>query len=121
MWLCDYINDLGYEFRRMKPYIIGRNMRENQFLTATECLSVISNWISVDDYYEVGDKEAVCPHYGRLRKVVYQDSTYLIEMEYPRPPNVDFSAMANEPVKLLTVPEFLNGGTAIMLLRLNVF
>ena len=119
MIVCDYTNDIGYVFRRVRPVISGRNLSENQLLSPAECLTVISNWVDVDDYYEVGDKEAGCPSYGRFRKIIYQDKSHLIEVEYPKPLDIDWTALESEPVKIRTVPEFINHPTATMLLKLK--
>lgn len=118
MILCNYLNDFGHNFRAIRPTIVGKNLLDNQFIPPNECVSIISNYVSTDRYYEVSNKAGYCQLTGRARKLIYQNSEYLIEAEYPEPPDIDWTIINQENIKIEIIPEFINHSNAKLILKL---
>ena len=110
MFLCDYRSDFGVIQNRYKPLIKGFNKPENKDISAQQILLIISDFISTDNYYEVGDKQKYCPltFVTKARKLIYENSQYLIELEYPIPfTDIDWSIF-NLQNRFETIGEFIN-------------
>lgn len=120
MWLCDYTNDLGLTFKRVKPYIIGYNRLTNKVLPTSQTLLEVSNWVDIDGYYEVLPKSAVCTMMGRKRRLVLEKGTVVYEVDYYKPfLDLDWELFQQEGIAVETRPEFINDGDlSIMFLKL---
>lgn len=111
MIICDYTNDLGVVYQRVKPFIRGLNIVTNQLIPYNEVLLNVSNYIPIDGYTEVGDKEAVCPMRGRMRRIIMRFSQAIYELDYYEPFfNLDWLVFDTEEVRVETIPEFINHG-----------
>lgn len=109
MYVFDYVSDIGREFKRIKPKIDGRNLVENLILSSEDCLLILSNWIDTADFNQTPKESAVCPISLRMRKLLYQDNQYLIQVDYPLPfLNLDFQLFNNNQIKIKTIPEFIS-------------
>lgn len=109
MWLCDYINDLGITYRRIKPTIIGVNKSTGDAIPTADVLLEVSNYIAIDGYYEVGNREAVCSLVGRKRKIRLEIGSRYYELDYYRPfTDIDWQLLEEEKVACETIPEFIN-------------
>lgn len=111
MWLCDYTNDLGFYYKRYKPYIAGIDTRNNRTIPIHDVLLQLSNYVDTGGYYEVGDKEGICTIRGRKRRLVMQERNRIYELEYYLPfTSLDWSVFTDEDLAVETVPEFINDG-----------
>lgn len=111
MWLCDYINDLGIKYKRIKPFITGINRITGEAIPTAEVLLTVSRYLDIDGYYEVGNREAVCTMLGRRRRIrlEFKNSTY--ELDYYKPfTDIDWQLLEEEKVACETIPEFINDG-----------
>lgn len=118
MFICDYINDLGYEFKRYKPYIIGIDTLTNRTIPMNDVILQISQYIDMEGYFEVDNKEAICSSRGRKRKLILQKANKIYEFEYYQPFNMlDWSVFTDENIAVETIPEFINDGDLYVILK----
>lgn len=118
MFLCDYTNDLGYQFKRYKPYIIGIDTLNNRTIPIVDVLLQVSNYLDTGGYYEVNNKDATCSSIGRKRRLVLQKANIIYELEYYQPfTMLDWSVFADEDLAVETIPEFINDGDLRVMLK----
>ena len=111
MILCNYRSDFGVIQNRYKPLIKGFDKSGNKDISAQETLLIISNFISIDNYYEVGNKERYCPlnFVTKARRLTYGSLNYSIELEYPIPfTDLDWTIIKTEQLSIKTIGEFIN-------------
>ena len=111
MFLCDYRSDFGVIQDRIKPLIKGFDKSGNKDISVQETLLIISNFISIDNYYEVGNKERYCPltFVTKARRLTYESLNYSIELEYPEPfTDLDWTIIKTEQLSIKTIGEFIN-------------
>lgn len=121
MIICDYTNDIGIKYRRVKPFIRGLDIVTNQLMTPQNVLLNVSNYIPIDGYYEVGNREALCQMDGRLRRIIMRFNAVIYELDYYEPfVNLDWSVFDSEEVRVEVLPEFINHGNInTMMLQLG--
>ena len=108
MWLCDYTNDLGIKYRRIKPTIIGVNKNTGEGIAVGEVLLIVSNYIAIDGYYEVGNREAVCSLIGRKRRLKLEIGGRYYELDYYKPfTEIDWQLLEGEGIACETLPEYI--------------
>jgi hypothetical protein len=118
MWLCDYTNDLGFYYKRYKPYIAGIDTFNNRSIPTHDVLLQLSNYVDTGGYYEVGDREGTCSTRGRKRRLILQKRNIIYELEYYLPfRDLDWSVFTDETLAVETIPEFINDGDLQIMLR----
>lgn len=120
MFVFDYKTDFDSVFDFIKPKITIRNLSNlSANLSTSEALLLISNWVSIDNFYEVAKTSNTCKYRGTLRKLIYQDINYLIQLQYPEPfTSIDWKALLYQPeIKLMATPEFFTHGDLRVILN----
>lgn len=118
MIICNYTTDLGAVFNRYRPRINGLDLTNNRLIPVDEVLLIASNYVPIDGYETVGDKEGVCNKVGKSRVLVMQFDSKLLELEYYEPfTQLDWSVFNTEEVRVETIPEFIHHGDLDIALR----
>ena len=118
MYLCDYINDLGIRYRRIKPNIMGINRLTNIVIPTIDVIVQLSNYVDTGGYYLVGNKEAVCTMRGKRRRLVLQKGNLYYELDYWQPfTELDWSVFADEDVAVEVTGEFIGSTDLDIILR----
>lgn len=110
-YAIDYLSDIGSEFKYVKPLIVGINRNNNQFLTAEQCLNIVSQITSITPYKEIVGKPIWCslPRAVRKRRLVIETATAIVEAEYPLPfKDIRFTYSSQGDTKVQTIGERLN-------------
>ena len=118
-YFCDYQSDIGHISRLYRPNLSGINKNNNKFIVTADILSIISNWLSIDDYYFLKHKNSCSLSIvSRPRKVIYEDEKNLIQLDYPRPfSNIDWTSLNNSDIKLKVIGEKINDSTMKLRIR----
>lgn len=118
MYLCDYTNDIGVTYRRVKPYIAGIDRRTNRYIPTVDVLLQVSNYIDTGGYYLANRREAVCSMRGKRRRLVVQIGNIAYELDYWKPfTELDWSVFADEDVAVETIGEFIGNDDLSIMLR----
>lgn len=112
-YFCDYQSDLGRSSKLYKPNLKGINRNNNKSIATADILSIISNWLSIEDYYFLEQNNSCSLSIvSRPRKVIYENEENLIELDYPRPfYTVDWTSLNNSDIKLKVIGEKINDST----------
>lgn len=106
VYLCNYRSDLGLVRKRIKPFIQGFSKGDNKIIPAQKSLLIVSNYISIDSYFEGDNKSGYCQAIVKPRRLKYEDSQHVIELEYPLPfTDIDWSLIKAEMVTIKTIGE----------------